>query len=44
LWTLAESIDRANLQKTHDKNFDTAIDKLTMALAKIAGRTSSQTN
>lgn len=44
LWTLTESIDRANLQKTHDKNFDMAIDKLTTALAKITGRTSSQTN
>ena len=44
LWTLTESIDRANLQKTHDKNFDTAIDKLTRALAKITSMAPSQTN
>lgn len=35
LWTLTESIDSANLQKTHDRNFDLAIDRLTQALAKV---------
>jgi hypothetical protein len=28
LWTLSESIERANLQKTHDHNFDDAIGSL----------------
>jgi hypothetical protein len=28
LWTLSETIDPANLQKTHDKNFDAALDAL----------------
>jgi hypothetical protein len=39
LWTLTESVDRAYLQKAHDKNFDLAI----AALVKdLAGVTSSQ--
>ena len=28
LWTLTESIDSANLQKTHDRNFDDALNAL----------------
>ncbi|WP_263378781.1 hypothetical protein [Granulicella paludicola] len=28
LWTISQTIDPANLQKTHDKNFDTALDSL----------------
>lgn len=44
LWTLTESIDRANLQKTHDKNFDMAIDELTRALAEKTSLAPSPTN
>jgi len=28
LWALTESIERANLQKTHDLNFDVALSTL----------------
>lgn len=44
LWTLTESVDRANLQKTHDKNFDMAIDELTKALVRITSMAPSHTN
>jgi len=35
LWTLTESVDRANLQKTHDKNFDAAVAALVQDLARV---------
>jgi hypothetical protein len=35
LWALTESVDRANLQKTHDKNFDDAIAALVNDLKKV---------
>jgi hypothetical protein len=35
LWALTESIDPANLQKTHDRNFDDAIAAIVMGLKKI---------
>ena len=36
LWALTESIDKANLQKTHDKNFDVALEELTNDLKRLA--------
>jgi hypothetical protein len=35
LWALTESIDRANLQKNHDKNFDVALEELTNDLKRL---------
>jgi hypothetical protein len=35
LWALTESIDKANLQKTHDKNFDVALEELTNDLKRL---------
>lgn len=35
LWALTESIEGANLQKTHDRNFDEAIAALVQNLQKI---------
>jgi hypothetical protein len=35
LWALTESIDKANLQKTHDKNFDVALEELTDDLKRL---------
>ncbi len=35
LWALTQSIDRANLQKTHDKNFDDALGALANDLKMI---------
>ena len=35
LWTLSQTIDKAALQKTHDKNFDDALDLLTTQLAIV---------
>jgi len=35
LWALTESIDRAALQKTHDRNFDDAIAALVKDLKKV---------
>lgn len=37
LWALAESILPANLQKTHDHNFDEAIEELIVDLKKLTG-------
>jgi hypothetical protein len=39
LWALTESIEQANLQKTHDHHFDEAIDALTQGLRKISAPT-----
>lgn len=36
LWSLAETIYKANLQKTHDKNFDDALDLLLRDLKDIS--------
>src|SRR5215475_1527686 len=35
LWTLTESIGVANLQKTHDRNFDNALDALLVDLQNL---------
>jgi hypothetical protein len=35
LWTITQTIDPANLQKTHDKNFDSALDSLLDQLAQL---------
>jgi hypothetical protein len=36
LWTFTETIEQANLQKTHDRNFDDALATLTADLKKLA--------
>jgi len=36
LWALTESIEQANLQKTHDRNFNEALTALTLDLQKLA--------
>jgi hypothetical protein len=36
LWTISQTIDQANLQKTHDKNFDDALDLLVKQLLMVA--------
>jgi hypothetical protein len=41
LWALTQSIEQANLQKTHDRNFDEAVTALTLDLKKLT--TSSTT-
>jgi len=35
LWALTESIEAANLQKTHDRNFDNAIDAIILDLKDV---------
>ena len=35
LWALTESVEQANLQKTHDRNFDDAIAELVKGLKKV---------
>jgi hypothetical protein len=35
LWTLTESVGIANLQKTHDRNFDNALDALVVDLQNL---------
>ena len=37
LWTVSQTIDPANLQKTHDKNFDEALNSLLQELLLAAG-------
>ena len=37
LWTFTETIEAANLQKTHDRNFDDALAALAADLKKLAG-------
>jgi len=37
LWTVSQTIDPANLQKTHDKNFDDALSSLLQQLLLAAG-------
>jgi hypothetical protein len=36
LWAFTESIERANLQKTHDKNFDLALQALANDFQRVA--------
>lgn len=36
LWALTESVDQANFQKSHDRNFDDAITALAQGLKKIS--------
>lgn len=43
LWTLTESIEGANLQKTHDRNFDDALNDLVNDFKKLTSKTSSAT-
>ena len=38
LWTVTSSIELAYLQKTHDKNFDTALAEVLNQFLKIAGK------
>jgi hypothetical protein len=38
LWTATSSIELAYLQKTHDKNFDTALTEVLNQFLKIAGK------
>jgi hypothetical protein len=38
LWTVTSSIELAYLQKTHDKNFDTALSEVLNQFLKIAGK------
>jgi hypothetical protein len=38
LWTLTESIGVANLQKTHDRNFDQALSQLLLDFQQLAGK------
>ena len=44
LWALTESIDAANLQKTHDRNFDEALAAITLDLKRLASPPTSATN
>lgn len=39
LWTMSQTVDKANLQKTHDKNFDNALDLLVKQLAMVMAGT-----
>ena len=39
LWTMSQTIDKANLQKTHDKNFDNALDLLLKQLSMVMSGT-----
>ncbi len=38
LWALTESSDGANLQKTHDRNFDIALEALEADLGRVTGK------
>jgi hypothetical protein len=38
LWALTESIEVATLQKTHDRNFDEAIERLIFQFGRITGK------
>jgi hypothetical protein len=41
LWALTESIDPANLQKTHDRNFDEALTAITVDLKRVTSAPTS---
>ncbi|HZL50418.1 MAG TPA: hypothetical protein VFC37_05650 [Terracidiphilus sp.] len=38
LWALTEAIDAANLQKTHDRNFDDALTRLVLDFESLTGK------
>jgi hypothetical protein len=42
LWTVTESIAVANLQKTHDRNFDDALDAVLAEFLQVAGKQAPQ--
>lgn len=42
LWTVTESIAVANLQKTHDRNFDDALDAVLTEFLQVAGKQAPQ--
>ena len=44
LWTVTESIDTAFSQKSHDKNFDLALNELLNEFLYVAGKTKSPPN
>jgi hypothetical protein len=44
LWTVTSSIELAYLQKTHDKNFDTALAEVLNQFLKIAGKPPAATH
>lgn len=41
LWALTESIEQANLQKTHDRNFDEALTRITLDLKRLTSASTS---
>jgi hypothetical protein len=41
LWTLNESIGVANLQRTHDRNFDLALNQLLSDFEQLTGKPSA---
>jgi hypothetical protein len=41
LWTLNESIGVANLQRTHDRNFDDALNQLLVDFEQLAGKSTA---
>ena len=43
LWALTESIEHANLQKTHDRNFDQALTALTLDWKKLTTSSTAAT-
>jgi hypothetical protein len=43
LWALTESIEAANLQKTHDRNFDEAIAALVADLKRLTSKRPART-
>jgi hypothetical protein len=43
LWALTESIEQANLQKTHGSNFDQALTALTLDLKKLTTSSAAAT-
>jgi hypothetical protein len=43
LWALTESIAPANLQKTHDRNFDEALATLTLDLKRLTTKSPAGT-
>jgi hypothetical protein len=43
LWTLTESIEGANLQKTHDRNFDEALNALANDFKQLTSKDSAAT-
>ena len=44
LWTVTENIELAMLQKTHDRNFDEALDRVLFRLLQAAGRPPATAN